>query len=162
MKNRRILRYVAIFLLGLIAGGAAILILHGRQLEQLMIINRNLTLLYERKVEEIASLKKERTAEKEKREDRIEEIRVTLLDPKPNEIIATEIVNRLEKDMAALKEKKVDQVAEFQPLLHELLKKRTYKLDGKNVEVQLKTVVISRVTQLFVNTRVDLVNSTSQ
>lgn len=159
MNKPRLLRYVAIFLLGLIVGGATILFLHGRQLEELMIINRNLTLLYERKVEEISTLKKEKNA----RDERIETIRVTILDPKPpDEIIATEIINQLEKDMAPMKEKKVDQVAEFQPLLHELLKKRTYAIKGKKVEVQLKTVVIARVTQLFVTVRVEIVNSIAQ
>lgn len=159
MNKLRALRYVAIFLLGIIAGCAVMLLLHGHQLEEQMIINRNLSLVNERQREEIHTLEKARKAERKKKDERIEEIRVTILDPKPDEILTAEITQRLEKDMAQLKEKKIEQVTEFQQLLHELVKKKVYVIEGKKVEIQLKTVVVSRVTHLFVNVRVEIVNS---
>lgn len=153
MNKQRALRYAAIFLLGIIVGSIVVLFLFARNLEKQMITNRNLKLVNERQLEEIAGLKKSQNVEKKRQDDRIEEIRVTILDPKPDEIMTAELIRRLEKDMAPLKGKKAGQVAEFQPMLHEFLKKREYAIEGKKAEVQLKTVVISRVLHLFVNVR---------
>ncbi len=149
-RHMRRLRYLAVFLLGVWAGGAGFLFWHGQQLEQLMLENRNLSLVNDRLREDIADLKQSQKAVKKSQQTEIEEIRVTVLDPKPDAFTEAEVIHRLQRDLDPVKGKRVEQVAEVHPLLHEMLKRREYVVEGKIAEVRLKTVFISRVLQLFV------------
>jgi hypothetical protein len=149
-------RYVVLLVIGGLLGGAVLLFWFGKKMEDLMLENRNLKLLNERHVEEIEGLKHSQRVAKKKLDQTIEEIRVTVLDPKPHPLVEMEVIGQLEKDVSHLKGKKTDQVAEFHPILHEMLRRREYIVQGKVVEVRLKTVVIGRVLHLFVTAEVKL------
>lgn len=159
MRIRKLLRYVVFFLFGVGSGWAIFLFLYAHQLEEQMIKNRNLQLVTDRYREEIDGLKQSQKAAKKKSDEMIEEIRITLLDPKPDELLSAEIIRRLEKDMAPLKGKKAGQVADFHPMLHELLKNREYVVEKKTIHIQLKTLVISRILHLYVTIRVETSSS---
>jgi len=156
MMVRRWKRYVVLLIIGALMGGAGVLVWFGKKMEDLMLINRNLKLLNERHVEEIEELKHSQRAAKKKLDQTIEEIRITVLDPKPHPLIETEVIGQMEKDVSHLKGKKIEQVAEFHPMLHEMLRRREYIVQGKVVEVRLKTVVIGRVLHLFATAEVKL------
>jgi hypothetical protein len=143
-------RYVVLFLIGGLAGGAMVLFLFGHEMEDMILVNRNLKLLNERLLEEIEGLKQSERVAKKKREVILEEIRVTVLDPKPEPIFEAGVSRELEKDLVHLKGKKAEQVGEIHDLLHQMLRRREYIVEGKVVEVRVKTVVISRVLHLFV------------
>lgn len=154
-KKRLWKRYIVLFVWGVLAGGAAILFWYGHQLEELMLQNTNLALEKERLIEEVENLKQTQKVARKRQEMVIEEIRVTILDAKPQQaIIEAEVIRRIEKDLAQLKGKKTEQVAELHPLLHELLRRREYVVERNMVEVRLKTAVISRVLQLYVTAEI--------
>jgi hypothetical protein len=153
-KRRLWKRYIVLLAMGMLLGGTAILIWHGHQLEKLMLKNRNLELENDRLEQIIENLKQSQRMAKQRQETVVEEVRVTILEPKPHAIIEAEVIRRMEKDLAALKGKKTEQVAEFHPLLHELLRRREYIVERNLVEVRLKTVVVSRVLHLYVTAEV--------
>jgi hypothetical protein len=154
-KKRLWKRYVVLFALGSLLGGAAVLFWYGHELEELMLQNTNLTLENERLMEEMENLKQSQKVARKRQEMVIEEIRVTVLDAKPQQaIIEAEVIRRIEKDLAQLKGKKTEQVAELHSLLHELLRRREYFVERNMVEVRLKTAVISRVLHLFVTAEI--------
>lgn len=145
------LSYLAAAMIGIWIGGAGFLFWYGQEMQSLMLTNFHLLTLNERLQEELAELKQTQNNARKKQEWIIEEIRVQVLDPKPDdEFTVTNVVRKLEKDVASLKGKKVDQVAEVHLILHEMLKRREYVVDNKVAEVHLKTAVISRTLQLFV------------
>lgn len=145
---------MAILLLGGLIGAVIVVFVYGYNLEKQMLMNRNLKLLNERYTEEIEGLKLSQKVAKKKQEMVIEEIKVTVLDPKPHAIIVAEVVRFLEKDVSQLKGKKTEQVADVHLLLHEMLRRREYIVERKMVEVRIKTVVISRVLHLYVTAEV--------
>ncbi len=149
-------RYLVLFLLGILVGGGVFLLLYGHEMEHLMLINRNLDLINERLQEEVENLKHSQRVARKRQEMQIEEIHVIVLDPKPNAFTEAEVIRKLEKDLAPLKGKKVDQVAEVHPILHEMLYRREYVIDGKMVEVRLKTAIISKVLKLYVTAQVKI------
>jgi len=149
-NTRKYLRYFILWFLGGLAGVGLSLFLFGQKLEDQMLLNRNLRLINERYVEEIRNLKQIQKVEKSRRDVIIEDVRVTVLEPKPNAFVETEVIRRMEKDFAQMKGKKADQVAEVHPVFHELMHKKEYVVDGKVVEVRLKTLLISRALHLFV------------
>ncbi|WP_176560302.1 hypothetical protein [Brevibacillus dissolubilis] len=148
-------RYIILFVFGAFAGGVLFLFLYGKEMEELMLENRNLYLLNERLLEDIDNLKQSQKVARKRQDLTIEEIKVTILDPKPNAFIETEVVRHLEKDLGVIKGKKTDQVAEVHGVLHEMLRRREYIVEGKMVEVRIKTLVISRTLHLFVTVEIE-------
>lgn len=147
-------RYLVFFILGSLAGGAVVLFWSGHQLEELMSLNKTLVVENERLGMEVQNLKMTQKVSKKRQDPVVEEIRVTVVDPKPHAIIEAEVIRRLEKDLGALKGKKTEQIGEIHPLIHELLRRREYVIDRNLAEVRLKTVVVSRILQLFVTVTV--------
>ncbi|MCC0565675.1 hypothetical protein HN020_24850 [Brevibacillus borstelensis] len=154
MKIKLWKRYVALLLIGAILGGSGMLFIYGREMEQMMLVKRSLELLNEKLMEENQSLKQSEKVARRKQEVVIDEIRVTVLDSKLHETIQLQMTRQLEKDLASLKGKKVEQVAEVQEMLHEMLRRREYIIEGTMVEVRVKTVAISRILHLFVTAEV--------
>ena len=148
--NKHWLRYIALFLLGAWLGAAVILLQYGGKLEELMLINQNLILQNDRLRGEVESLKEAQRAERKRQEVLIEEIRIEVLEPKPDAYTQTEVTRRLEKDLDVLRGKKVEQVGEVQAILHEMLRRREYVVEGRIAEVRLKTAVISKIVRLYV------------
>jgi hypothetical protein len=155
-KRRRRERYLAIFLIGIVAGGSSVLLYMGHEMEDLILQNRNLKLLYEEKREEVEELKQSQRVARKKQETVVEEIRVTVMEPRPHEYayIETQVIHYIEKDLSPLKGKRTEQVAEMHEILHELLLRREYVMEDKMVEVRLKTVHISRILHVFVTVQV--------
>ncbi|MGC5327594.1 hypothetical protein [Brevibacillus sp. SYSU BS000544] len=159
MKSDRITywkRYLVLFVFGMLVGSGLFLFLYGREMEHLMLINRNLDLRNERLEEELLNLRHSQKVARKKQDIQIEEIQVTLLDPRPDAFTEAEVVRLLEKDLAPLKGKKVDQVKEVHLILHEMLYRREYVINGKVTEVRLKTAVISKVLFLSVTVQVKI------
>ncbi|EST53076.1 hypothetical protein T458_19510 [Brevibacillus panacihumi W25] len=155
MSRRPWERYIALFVIGCLLGGASILFMHGREMEEMMLVKQSLELQNKKLYEENLSLKKNQHVSRRKQETVIEEIRVTVLDPKPHPTIEVQVVDKMEEDLESLKGKKVEQVAEVHQVLHEMLRRREYVLsDGSMSEVRIKTVVISRTLHLFVTAEV--------
>ncbi|USG67216.1 hypothetical protein NDK47_07985 [Brevibacillus ruminantium] len=147
-------RYIALLVIGGILGGSTILFMYGREMEQMMLVKRSLEVLNEKLMDENQRLKQSEKVARRKQEVLIEEIRVTVLDTKLHETIELQVARQLEKDLASLKGKKVEQVAEVQEMLHEMLRRREYIIEGTMVEVRVKTVAISRILHLFVTAEV--------
>lgn len=156
MSMRKWQRYVVLLVIGALLGGEGVVYVTGKKVERLMLEKRNLELLRERQLEEIEELKQSQRVAKKKLVQTIEEIAVTVLDPKPHPIIAADVIRQLEKDVSHLKGKKTDQVVDIHLLLHEMLRRREYIVEEKTVEVRLKTVAIGRVLSLFVTAEVKL------
>lgn len=150
MKIKLWKRYVALVMIGAILGGSGTLFAYGREMEQMMLVRRSLELLNEKLMDENQRLKQSEKVARRKQEVLIEEIRVTVLETNLHETIQLEVARQLEKDLASLKGKKVEQVAEIQEMLHEMLRRREYIIEGTMVEVRVKTVAISRALHLFV------------
>jgi len=149
-------RYLSLLLMGGFMGGSGVLLWYGHQMEEQMLINRNLRLWNERLTEEVEMLKQSQRAAQRRQDAVIEELRVTVLEPRPHAYIETEVIRQVEKDLAPLKGKKMEQVADMHPILHELLRRREYIIEGKVVEVRLKTAVISRALHVFVTAELKL------
>ncbi|MFY0544631.1 hypothetical protein [Brevibacillus sp. H7] len=149
-------RYVVLIVIGGLLGGAGVALVSGKKLESYMLENRNLKLLKERHEEEIEGLKHSQRVAKKKLVQTIEEISVTVLDPKPHPIMEAEVIRQLEKDVIHLKGKKSDQITDIHLLLHEMFRRREYIVEGKTVEVRLKTVAIGRILHLIVTAEVKL------
>jgi len=131
------------------------LFMHGREMEEMMLVKKSLELQNKKLYEENQTLKKNQNVSRRKQETVIEEFRVTIMDPKPHPTIEVQIVEQMERDLASLKGKKIEQVAEVHQVLHEMLRRREYVLsDGSMSEVRIKTVVISRTLHLFVTAEV--------
>jgi len=155
MKRNSWKSAVAMFVIGSMVGGAAILFLYGREMEEMMLLTKSLKLQNEKLYEENQSLKQSERNYRRKQEAVIEEIRVSVMDPKPHPTIEVQVVGELEKDLASLKGKKIEQVAEVHQVLHEMLRRREYVLsDGTMAEVRIKTAVIGRTLHLFVTVEV--------
>ncbi len=151
------MRYVAVFMIGLVIGSSVFLIVYGQRMEQLMLFNRNMRLLNERLNDELDNLKRSQKVAKKRQDMVVEEIKVTIvdpIDPKMNEFTSAEVIRRLEVDLAQIKGKKVEQVGEFQSLIHEMLRRREYVIERKIAEARVKTVVISRVLHIFVTVQI--------
>ncbi|WP_147512900.1 hypothetical protein [Brevibacillus massiliensis] len=128
--------------------------LYAERLENLMKANELLSLHNEQLLQDIEILRNTNKAERKKRELVIEEIEATVEEPKPNAFIEAALIRKLKSDLAPLKGKKVEQFSDMHVILHELLERREYVIDGKVVEVKLRSVIISRILQLFVTVRV--------
>ncbi|WP_019122021.1 hypothetical protein [Brevibacillus massiliensis] len=142
------------FLFGAIAGASMFQFLYAERLENLMKANELLSLHNEQLLQDIEILRNTNKAERKKRELVIEEIEATVEEPKPNAFIEAALIRKLKSDLAPLKGKKVEQFSDMHVILHELLERREYVIDGKVVEVKLRSVIISRILQLFVTVRV--------
>jgi hypothetical protein len=145
-------RYVALLVVGAVLGGTGVLLVYGREMEQMLVLNQSLKLLTEKLREENEVLRQSQRVSRKQQDVVIEEIRVVVLDPKPHPTIEVQVVRHLEKDLASLKGKKVEQVAGVHEVLHEMLRRREYVVDdeGTMAEVRVKTVAISRDLFLFV------------
>jgi len=155
MSRQHWKRYVAIWVIGILLGGAAMLFMYGKEMEEMMLVKRSLEFQNKKLYEENLELKKSQNVARRKPTVGIEEVRVTVLDPKPHPTIEVQVVERMEQDLASLKGKKVEQVAEVHQVLHEMLRRREYVLpDRTMVEVRVKTVVIGRTLHLFVTAEV--------
>ncbi|MBO8163749.1 MAG: hypothetical protein H0Z34_08570 [Brevibacillus sp.] len=148
------LRYVAMFILGAWLGAAVFMVRYSDKLEELMLINQNLTLQNDRLADEVKNLKDLQKEARKRQEVFIEEISIQVLEPKPDAYTETEVKHRLERDLVSLRGKKVEQVGDVQAILHEMLRRREYVVEGRVVEVRLKTAVISRVLRLYVTVEV--------
>lgn len=144
------MRYLAVLLLGGWLGAAAFLLQYGGKMEELMLINQNLILQNDRLRGEVNSLQEARRAERQRQELLVEEIRIEVVEPKPDAFTLTEVTRRLERDLDVLRGKKVEQVGEVQGLLHEMLRRREYVVEGRMAEVRLKTAVIAKIVRLYV------------
>lgn len=133
-------RYLALFLLGMLAGGAGVLFWQGNELESIMKENHLKTAENARLKETIEDMKQLQKVAKKKQDITIEEIKVFVLPPRPHEYIETSTIRLIEKDLAPLKGMKTRTVTDMSQILHELLYRREYVIDGKTVEVRLKTV----------------------
>ncbi|UFJ41582.1 hypothetical protein LOK74_03360 [Brevibacillus humidisoli] len=147
-------RYIALFVLGGWLGAAVFLVLYGNELEELMLMNQNLKLQYDRLSDEMDNLKESQKEQRKRQEVTIEEIRIEVLEPKPDAYTETEVTRRLEKDLAPLRGKRVEQVGEVQAIIHEMLRRREYVVEGRTAEVRVKTVVISRIIRLYLTIEV--------
>lgn len=155
MSGRTWKGYIAMFVIGGMIGGASILFVYGREMEEMMLLTKSMKLQNEKLYEENQSLKKSQRDSRKQQEVVIEEIRISVLDPKPHPTIEVQVVGQMEKDLASLKGKKIEQVAEVHQVLHEMLRRREYVLsDGTMAEVRIKTVVIGRTLHLFVTAEV--------
>ncbi|HZG82785.1 MAG TPA: hypothetical protein VEZ13_18670, partial [Brevibacillus sp.] len=83
MSRRPWKRYIALFVIGSLLGGASILFMHGREMEEMMLVKQSLELQNKKLYEENLLLKKNQHVSRRKQETVIEEIRVTVLDRKP-------------------------------------------------------------------------------
>lgn len=147
--------YISMFVIGSLIGGASILFVYGREMEEMMLLTKSMEMQNKKLYEENQSLKQSQTDTRKKQEAVIEEIRVSVLDPKPHPTIEVQVVDQMEKDLASLKGKKIEQVAEVHQVLHEMLRRREYVLsDGTMAEVRIRTVVIGRTLHLFVTAEV--------
>ncbi|MFJ9501109.1 hypothetical protein [Brevibacillus centrosporus] len=155
MKRAHWQRYVAIWVIGILLGGSTVLFLYGKEMEEMMLVKKSLEFQNKKLYEENQELKKSQNVSRRKQAVGIEEVRVTVMDPKPHPTIEVQVVEWMEKDLTSLKGKKVEQVAEVHQVLHEMLRRREYVLpDRTMVEVRVKTVVISRTLHLFVTAEV--------
>ncbi|MGG3874439.1 hypothetical protein [Brevibacillus laterosporus] len=149
-KVRRYLRYISLFILGGVVGGAIFLFLFIQRMEDLMLENKNLYVLNDRLQNEMDNLNELHKVARKKQNVVIEDVEITFLGQRPNTFVEEELKHSLEKDLAQLKRKKVEQVGEMHEILHELLQKKEYIIQGKVIEVNIKTLVISRVLHLYV------------
>jgi hypothetical protein len=157
MSRRPWKRYIAIFVIGSMLGGASILFAYGKEMEDMMLLTKSLELQNKKLYEENLALKQSQRVSRKKQEIVIEDIRVTVMDPKPHPTIEVQVVEQMEKDLITLRGKKVEQVAEVHQVLHEMLRRREYVLsDGSMTEVRIKTVVISRTLHVFVTAEVKM------
>lgn len=155
MSDKPWKRYIALFMIGSMLGGAAILFVYGKEMEEMMLLSKSLEMQNKKLYEENQSLKQSQRVSRKKQDTIIEEIRVTVMEPKPHPTIEVQVVGQMEKDLVSLKGKKIEQVAEVHQVLHEMLRRREYVLtDGSMTEVRIKTVVISRTLHLFVTAEV--------
>ncbi|MDF2680258.1 MAG: hypothetical protein K0R47_1448 [Brevibacillus sp.] len=155
MSRQHWKRYIAIWVIGILLGGAAVLFLYGKEMEEMMLVKQSLEFQNKKLYEENLELKKSQNVSRRKQTTGIEEVRVTVLDPKPHPTIEVQVVEWMVKDLSSLKGKKVEQVAEVHQVLHEMLRRREYVLpDRTMVEVRVKTVVIGRTLHLFVSAEV--------
>ncbi len=143
-------RYLALFLLGMLAGGAGVLIWQGNELEKIMKRDQLLSAENARLRETIEDMKQLQKVAKKKQDVIIEEIKVVVLPPRPHEVIETAAIRLIEKDLAPLKGMKTRTVTDMSQILHELLYRREYLIDGKTIEVRLKTVYLSSVLEVYV------------
>jgi hypothetical protein len=148
------LRLAAVFLLGVWLGGAGFLFLYGHDMEQLMRDNRSANYLIEQLYEDIEHLKDSQRMEKNRPKTVVEEIKVTILEPKPDPFLEKEIIRTVEKDLAPLKGLRTETILEMHTVLHDLIKRREYSVSGKIAEVRLRTVLISRRLEVFVTVTV--------
>ncbi|HZG13590.1 MAG TPA: hypothetical protein VE710_01100 [Candidatus Bathyarchaeia archaeon] len=149
-RSKTIKRYLALLLLGMIAGGAVVLIWQGKLIESLMKQNQYKSAEIVRLNEVIEDMKQLQKVAKKKQEPIIEEVKVFVLPPRPHEFIETAAIRLIEKELDPLKGMKSRTVADLHAILHELLYRREYLVDGKTVEVRLKTAYISSVLEVYV------------
>lgn len=150
-------RYVALLLIGIMLGSTTVLMLYGREMEEMMLVKKSLELQNKKLYEEIQSLKENQRVYRKKQDLVIEEVRASVLagEQKLHPTIEVQVVDRVEKDMASVKGKKVEQVAYVHQVLHEMLRRREYVLsDGTMVEVRIKTLVFSQTLYVFVTAEV--------
>jgi len=149
-RSKMIKRYLALLLLGMVAGGAVVLIWQGKLIESLMKQNQYKSAEILRLNEVIEDMKQLQKVAKKKQEPIIEEVKVVVLPPRPHEFIETATIRLIEKELDPLKGIKSRTVADLNAILHELLYRREYLVDGKTVEVRLKTAYISNVLEVYV------------
>jgi hypothetical protein len=152
-RSRWIKRYIALFLLGLMAGGAVVLIWQGKEMEAMLKTIHVQNVEIARLNEVIADMKQSQKVAKKKQDMIIEEIKVFVLDPRPHEYIETSTIRLIEKELAPLKGMRTRTVTDMHAIIHELLYRREYRVDGKTVEVNLKTVYIESVLEVYVTIR---------
>ncbi|WP_232700117.1 hypothetical protein [Brevibacillus daliensis] len=152
-KTRRYLRYTILLILGGIAGGVLFLIMFTYQIEELMLENRNLYLLTDRLQRDIKGMQDNKKNTRQRQQWIIEEIEITFLEPRPNKFLEADIKQAMIKDLSNLKGKKGEQMTEVQDLIHQMLERREYIIDGKVVEVRIKTLAIYHVLHLFVTVK---------
>ncbi|WNC13237.1 hypothetical protein [Brevibacillus brevis] len=155
MSRKHWKRYIAIWMIGILLGGATVLFLYGKEMEEMMLVKKSLEFQNKKLFEENQELKNKQKESRRKQEVGIDTVRVTVLDSNLHPTIQVQVVELVEADLASLKGKKVEQVAEVHQVLHEMLRRREYVLpDRTMVEVRVKTVVISRTLHVFVTAEV--------
>jgi hypothetical protein len=149
----RHIRFIIVFIFGMIVGASIFLMLLGDQLDMLHLKILNLEKENVRYVEENTFLKEseKNMIQKQKRVVKEIELHVTA----PNGFIKAEIEKKMARDLVFLKGRPVEYVADFHAGLAMMVSDRKYTIENQKYVLRLKTLVIAPTLHLYVNVEKD-------
>ncbi|AMA73978.1 hypothetical protein [Aneurinibacillus thermoaerophilus] len=145
---RRSLRFVLLFLLGVIAGMCALLLMVGDEMDRLHLKARKLENENIQYVEQLIEYQEIRKNLIQKEKKVVEKIEIHL--QTQDEFVGTELEKKLLKDLYFLKGKPLDYVASFHEGIGIMLAERTYTIDGRTYLLHLSTLVISPSLHFYI------------
>lgn len=147
----RYIRFIILFLFGVLIGMGVFLLLLGSELDILQLKMRKLenqNLLY---VERITELEEAERNMIQKQKNVVKDIVVHLL--APDEFAKAELEKRLTADLFFLKGKPLDYVAGFHEGIIRMIAERTYTIETRIYKVQITALVISPTTHIYLTAR---------
>ncbi|WP_027414794.1 hypothetical protein [Aneurinibacillus terranovensis] len=150
---RRYMRFLMVFIFGMITGMSVFLLLLGGQLDALHLKIRELekhNVLY---VEQIATLKKNEKNMILKQKRMVKEIKVHITTS--NRFVAAELEKQISRDLVFLKGKPLEYVEGFHEALSLMLAERKYHAEQVVYTASLKTLIISPTLQVYITVKPD-------
>ncbi|HBI03605.1 MAG TPA: hypothetical protein DDY49_06205 [Paenibacillaceae bacterium] len=143
----RHIRFIIVFIFGMLTGIIIFLFIYGQQLDTLIIKVRELENQNVEYLGQIVTMEKTEKLLKSKKAI----VKAIEIHPKaPNALIATESKRLLIKDLSFLKDRPLEHVANFHEGLQLLLGNRRYTIENQIYIVQLKTLVVSETLHVYV------------
>ncbi|WP_047153128.1 hypothetical protein [Aneurinibacillus tyrosinisolvens] len=149
----RHIRFIIVFIFGMIIGASVFLVLLGGQLDMLHLKIRKLESENVHYVEENILLKDLEKKMVQKQKTVVKEIKLHIT--APNGFIEAEIEKKMARDLIFLKGRPVEYVADFHAGLIMIITDRKYKIENQTYVVRPKILIIAPALQLYVNVEKD-------
>jgi hypothetical protein len=145
---RRSIRFVLLFLLGVLTGMCVLLLIVGDEVDRLHLKIRELEGQNVKYVEEIAEHKKVEDQLIQKDKKVVKEITVHL--QTQNKFVETELKKKLIRDLSFLKGKPLEYVTGFHEGIMMMVAERKYMIENRTYSLQLSTLVISSSLHIYI------------
>jgi hypothetical protein len=146
---QRSIRFILLFICGMLTGMCTFLLLFGQELDRLQIRIRELEKQNVQYVQDIIEYKKleNQIIQREKKE--VKNIEIHLLQLK-DKFVEEELEKRLSKDLYFLKGKPLEYVTGFHEGIGMMIAERKYIIDKRTYMLHLSTLVISSTLHLYI------------
>ena len=143
----RYIRFIILFLFGVLMGMGVFLLLLGNELDTLQLKMRKLenqNLLYAERITELEEAERNMI---QKQKNVVKDIVVHLT--APNEFVKAELEKRLAADLFFLKGKPLDYIAGFHEGIIRMIAGRTYTVEARMYKVQINTLVVTSTAHIY-------------
>ena len=149
---KRWIRYQMVFFLGMLLGAVIHLMFVGKELDKLHLTIDSLELENGALLDDIKRHEDEQKKSRYSKIPTVEDVVVHILEPKPDTsgFTEAELIKIIERDTKYLEGKQLDTVNELNLAVRQQFKDRTYNVNDKLIQTELRTMTIYTTVHLYI------------